>query len=369
MLLSHGRHIFPQKGPKAAIATWNLRRLGQGNWGESSWLKLRMLTKIARARGWRAILVSDCGADGKGTFSFRGVGGSWLVIVNGRCGVVLDPGMANMWRRDGERRHDAPDGRSLAVVIPCAGRGFRGRVLSLVSVYGPVSGAGFDQERRVMFDCLSTILGLLPFRSVWVVGGDFNAEVGCRGVGEDSSLGCHVHGRRTRTGHHMVEWAMGEDLRFLLSFTRQACRDTWFHPKSWTGHPIDHLLCRLRDHRFLGATRVLFEETVGEHWSAYTDHNPAEVKLAKGWVYRAPPRTPRKLRRPNWSLLRGSGEAAQVARGALAAELDRRVSDEQPTTWPDLVTLGVGAARAVLGEEPKRDARPWVRGCEPELAS
>ena len=28
-----------------------------------------------------------------------------------------------------------------------------------------------------------------------------------------------------------------------------------------------------------------------------------------------------------------------------------------------------GVARAVLGEEPKRDARPWVRGCEPELAS
>ena len=55
-----------------------------------------------------------------------------------------------MWRRGGEKRHDAPDGRSLAVVIPCAGRGFRGQALSLVSVYGPVSGAGFDQERRVM---------------------------------------------------------------------------------------------------------------------------------------------------------------------------------------------------------------------------
>ena len=57
MLLSHGRHIFPQKGPKAAIATWNRRRLGQGNWGESSWLKLRMLTKIARAAGF---LSAEC---------------------------------------------------------------------------------------------------------------------------------------------------------------------------------------------------------------------------------------------------------------------------------------------------------------------
>ena len=47
-----------------------------------------------------------------------------------------------------------------------------------LSVYGPVSGAGFDQERRAMFDCLYTILGFLPFRSVWVVGGDFNAGSG-----------------------------------------------------------------------------------------------------------------------------------------------------------------------------------------------
>ena len=125
--------------------------------------------------------MSDCGAEGKGFFSFKGLGGTWLVVFNGRCGVVLDPGMANMWRRGGEKRHDAPDGRSMAVVIPCAGRGFRGKVLSLVSVYAPVSGAGFDQERRVMFDCLSTILGFLPFRSVWLVGGDFNAEVGFRG--------------------------------------------------------------------------------------------------------------------------------------------------------------------------------------------
>ena len=53
---------------------------------------------------------------------------------------------------------------------------------------------------------------------------------------------------------------------FFLSFTRQGCRDTWVHPKSWTGHPIDHLLCRPRDHRFLGATKVLFEDALGESW-------------------------------------------------------------------------------------------------------
>ena len=117
-------------------------------------------------------------------------------------------------------------------------------MLSLVSVYGPVSGSGFDVDRRVMFDELSLLLSKLPVRSVWVVGGDFNAEIGSRGVGEEEVLGRFSHGRRTRSGHQLMEWARGEDLRFVLSFSRQDCRDTWFHPRSGKGHPIDHLLIR-----------------------------------------------------------------------------------------------------------------------------
>ena len=239
----------------------------------------------------------------------------------------------------------------MGVVIPCAGRGLKGRVLSLVSCYGPVSGAGFDQERQGMFDGLSTLLLSLPIRSVWLVGGDFNAEVGFRGVGEESLLGPFAHGRRTQTGRQLVEWVSGEDLRFLLSFTQQASRDTWFHPKSLTGHPIDHLLCRPRDHRFFGSSKVVFEEPLGESWAAYTDHNPAEVKLVKGWVFRSPVRQGSKFRKPHWRSLRGSGESARVARAALATELDRRVADEQPSSWTSVVDLGLGVAQAVLGEE------------------
>ena len=93
----------------------------------------------------------------------------------------------------------------------------------------------------------------------------------------------------------------------------------------------------------------LFEDTLGEAWSAYTDHNPVEVKLAKGWVYRAPPRAPRRLRRPNWVALRGSGNAANVARSALATELDRRVANEQPTTWPEGCVFGFGCCSGSFG--------------------
>ena len=144
---------------------------------------------LAVRRGWRSILISDCMVDTPGSFSFRGPGGNWLLLFNCRCGVLLDPGMANMWRRGGNIRYDSSDGRSLAVIVPCAGRGVRGRVLSLVSVYVPVSGSGFDADRRVMFDELSLLLSKLPVRSVWVVGGDFNAEVGSRGVGEEEGFG------------------------------------------------------------------------------------------------------------------------------------------------------------------------------------
>ena len=42
---------------KYAIAPWNLRRLAFGGWGEASWLGLRMVTSLAIARHWRAILI------------------------------------------------------------------------------------------------------------------------------------------------------------------------------------------------------------------------------------------------------------------------------------------------------------------------
>ena len=201
-----------------------------------------MLTRVATDRRWKAVLVSDCTLESSGVFTFKGFGGSWSLVFSKRCGLLLDLGMARLWVRTGMRRVDSPDGSSLGAVIPCVGWGLQGHVLSLASVYGPVSGAGFDQERRDMFESLFNLLAQLPFCSLWVVGGDFNAEIGFKGVGEEGTLGVFAHGRRTRSGHQMMEWTQGEVLRFLLSYTSQRCRDTWFHPKSLRGHPIDHLL-------------------------------------------------------------------------------------------------------------------------------
>ena len=56
-----------------------------------------------------------------------------------------------------------------------------------------------------------------------------------------------------------------------------------------------------------------------------------------------------------------------VARETLAIEMDRRIGLDPPDSWREVVDLGIGVARAVLGEEPRSDLRPWVRGCESEL--
>ena len=69
-----------------------------------------------------------------------------------------------------------------------------------MSVYGPVSGAGFDKERRDVFESLSNLLGQLPFRSLWVVGGDFNAEIGFKGVAYTSQRCRDIHGSTQKKG-------------------------------------------------------------------------------------------------------------------------------------------------------------------------
>ena len=79
----------------SSVATWNLRRLGQGNWGESSWLKLRMLTRIATDRRWKKSGIGvGCMLNGSGVFAFKGVGGSWISCFQQALRDFVGPGMA-----------------------------------------------------------------------------------------------------------------------------------------------------------------------------------------------------------------------------------------------------------------------------------
>ena len=183
---------------------------------------------MAQSRGWRAVLLTDCYGQEPGTIKLRGPGGHWMLVFGLRSGVLLDPGLARCWERGGSVRFDSPGGRSCGVLVPCAGRGVRGKVLALFSFYAPVSGAAFDAERRSAMNELSTLLSSCPVRAVLLLGGDFNAEVGFKGVGDEGCLGDHAHGRRNRSGHQVVEWAKGEALLFLETFHPQEDIDTWW---------------------------------------------------------------------------------------------------------------------------------------------
>ena len=108
-------------------------------------------------------------------------------------------------------------------------------------------------------------------------------------------------------------------------------------------HPIDHLLIRPRGHRFLSAAKVLHEERLAESWPPYTDTTPLRFVWPRGGIFRAVYRPARRLKRPNWRALRGSGDGAQMARAALSAELDRRVAETDPTSWQEVADLGSGA--------------------------
>ena len=49
---------------------------------------------------------------------------------------------------------------------------------------------------------------------------------------------------------------------FLETLHPQEDRDAWYHPHDGRGHPLDRVLCRSRDHRFLGAAKVPHEHNV-----------------------------------------------------------------------------------------------------------
>ena len=86
LLLKHRLLKQNQSSKKYAIASWNLRRLGQGGWGETSWLKLKMVTTLALKRRWRAVLVTDCWSDEPGLLNSKApvVSGFWfLTVVSG----------------------------------------------------------------------------------------------------------------------------------------------------------------------------------------------------------------------------------------------------------------------------------------------
>ena len=105
-----------------------------------------------------------------------------MLLFGLRSGILLDPGLARCWEHGGSVRFDSLRGRSCGVVVPCAGRGVRGKVLALFSFYTPVSGTAFDAERRSALNELSLWLSSCPVCACYLWAGISMLRLGSRGL-------------------------------------------------------------------------------------------------------------------------------------------------------------------------------------------
>ena len=101
----------------------------------------------------------------------------------------------------------------------------------------------------------------------------------------------------------------------------------------------------------MGSVKVLHEHVVrgsgSPTWSAYTDHNPVEARLAKGWVFRQLLRVLGKRKRPHWALLRGVGDGRRLAKRGVSHWREREKKKQER-----------GGLTEVETEEGKKAGRP-----------
>ena len=149
-----------------------------------------------------------------------------------------------------------------------------------------------------------------------------------------------------------MEWAQWEDLRFLLSFTRQGCRDTWMiHAKRWTGHPIDD--CRPRAAlRQMSVGKAAGEDEVTAELLKFGGDNLWEVVV--------------RVCREQWLLLTEAAPGAEVVWpeewciGLVVPLRKRKGHKKDKNTWRGITLLSVGTK--LLARVVATRLRCWFNG-------
>lgn len=114
--------------------------------------------------------------------------------------------------------------------VCCSRFRLEARWFQLIACYFPAS---WDSEQNVMqvYDLLTALLSM-DLRSktfINILGGDFNASIGVRVAGDDTSLGHWGRGFRNFRGHLLARWVLEHD---LMICSRMACADD--NGDSWT---------------------------------------------------------------------------------------------------------------------------------------
>jgi hypothetical protein len=389
--------------------TWNTRLMGSPNGRLDPFLKMECFLALFESRGWSFALLSDMKFPQNGVRQYETEKQtmSWTLIVQGKVAIMLNQGLAELWRKSGAilecvGRTDISTTRAMAITIKQKGwqRGLR-----LISVYAPTSAHSTMKEREKYNKHVHMLLEKSAAEDILVVGGDMNAQVG---AGKDTTnrdvLGAFGHNNRTKTGEDLIQLCREEGLMVAGSFGLQNERSTWWHPAHGTGHEIDHLLVRRTQRWHVLACKTLHygmpadEESkerakkeqarsrrtnttwrVEKHvrhdgviaWESYTDHHPVEIviRAGKNWQAAAKAKERKWAEEPDWSKVWGGTKEALEHKQRLEEKMNDDISKMgENSEWDSICEVSYKAALEILGAKGKPHPRPWLVGKETDKA-
>ena len=396
--------------------TWNVRGLGGPYVRLDPYLKMRCILTLCETRGWSFCTLSDLKFRENGVREYATKKQKWLLIVQGRVGILLNERMSRRWREAGAKivcagRADVCTTRVMGVKFERSG--WREGLL-IVATYAPTSDPREEKvrERERYREDLSRILRKTDAGDFVIVGGDMNAEVGA-GLDRDNRdvLGAFGDNRRTQTGGELIDLCRQEELMVAGSIFQQKERSTWRHIRYGSKHELDHILVRRRDRwKLLGCKTVHFQfrkkgpeeirkqrremrraRRTGSNnrivdvvwddgvvaWQPYTDHDPVEVRVEwkKWWAppVRAAGQVGGARKKPAYGRLRGSTQEAKDLRKELEESMEKAVEvwelamGQEEMEWEEICEVSYKVALEKLGEQGKPHPRPWLKGKEVEL--
>ena len=143
-----------------------------------------------------------------------------------------------------------------------------GTDLRLVSAYMPHSGYE-DKDVELMYDELD-LLG----RRIYIVAGDWNAEVGGRLPWEENAaVGQHGSGPRNRRGDWFAQWANDHSMLISSTWFRKRWAKLWTHTQDDRERTIDYICLDRR------ARKWMIDPSVHEQLDLGSDHRAVIMVL------------------------------------------------------------------------------------------
>ena len=355
------------------FATWNSRGLGAPSGKYPPELKVKCFIRRMQIQQWGCVVLTDVKGT-TGTREFWYEGRSWTLVTRGRIGFLLEDVWADWWRQGGSITYSLSD-RTCGIQFPR--QGWR-RGLFLVGVYAPTSDANMG-ERQTLRSQVADVIRMAQPTSISVVLGDLNAELGNNHDPHEqgsSVMGSFGAPRVTTSGLEWRSWAEREGFIHCHSRFQRRLRWSWRHPRFLSCHELDHIFLQSSCQWHLVRCRILHEgPSVQWPWSDYTDHNPVELCLRHGKLWRPPSSPSPSLHKPDVQKLRGHTPEAESLRQRWQTRVEEQLQRYRDAhahttpheTWEQICLICRNTAAQVCGIVSQSYDKPWLRGREENI--